>query len=179
MANYEKGVRPVRDWRKPTTVAIDVIIYAILSVVSTGPQPAPLGGRPLGVGDHGRPSHPLGGTVAIQGLRVPVTWHRPVSGQTMSPNACTAAQTRERGHLCVCLSRPLWLETHFPLSVSWSPRLRVSAVRLQTALFLSRPKLCYVRPHTWQVLLKGCCRMNPKPVMNLVLHVVLSLLPAH
>ncbi|XP_059248735.1 5-hydroxytryptamine receptor 3A [Mustela nigripes] len=32
MANYEKGVRPVRDWRKPTTVAIDVIIYAILSV---------------------------------------------------------------------------------------------------------------------------------------------------
>ncbi|XP_004416431.1 PREDICTED: 5-hydroxytryptamine receptor 3A isoform X2 [Odobenus rosmarus divergens] len=32
LANYEKGVRPVRDWRKPTTVAIDVIIYAILSV---------------------------------------------------------------------------------------------------------------------------------------------------
>lgn len=38
MANYEKGVRPVRDWRKPTTVAIDVIIYAILSVVSAWPH---------------------------------------------------------------------------------------------------------------------------------------------
>nr|XP_008529353.1 PREDICTED: 5-hydroxytryptamine receptor 3A isoform X2 [Equus przewalskii] len=32
LANYEKGVRPVRDWRKPTTVSIDVIVYAILSV---------------------------------------------------------------------------------------------------------------------------------------------------
>lgn len=30
--NYKKGVRPVRDWRKPTTVSIDVIVYAILSV---------------------------------------------------------------------------------------------------------------------------------------------------
>ncbi|XP_040832664.1 5-hydroxytryptamine receptor 3A [Ochotona curzoniae] len=32
LADYKKSVRPVRDWRKPTTVAIDVIIYAILSV---------------------------------------------------------------------------------------------------------------------------------------------------
>uniref|UniRef100_A0A8C9KS24 5-hydroxytryptamine receptor 3A n=1 Tax=Panthera tigris altaica TaxID=74533 RepID=A0A8C9KS24_PANTA len=32
LANYQKGVRPVRDWRKPTTVSIDVIVYAILSV---------------------------------------------------------------------------------------------------------------------------------------------------
>ncbi|XP_012663606.1 5-hydroxytryptamine receptor 3A isoform X3 [Otolemur garnettii] len=32
LANYKKGVRPVWDWRKPTTVAIDVIVYAILSV---------------------------------------------------------------------------------------------------------------------------------------------------
>ncbi|KAM5224556.1 5-hydroxytryptamine receptor 3A isoform 1-T1 [Hipposideros larvatus] len=32
LTNYKKGVRPVRDWRKPTTVAIDVIVYAILSV---------------------------------------------------------------------------------------------------------------------------------------------------
>ncbi|XP_036350562.1 5-hydroxytryptamine receptor 3A [Ochotona princeps] len=32
LADYNKSVRPVRDWRKPTTVAIDVIIYAILSV---------------------------------------------------------------------------------------------------------------------------------------------------
>ncbi|KAI5282573.1 5-hydroxytryptamine receptor 3A [Manis pentadactyla] len=32
LANYDKGVRPVRDWRRPTTVSIDVIVYAILSV---------------------------------------------------------------------------------------------------------------------------------------------------
>ncbi|XP_042538839.1 5-hydroxytryptamine receptor 3A isoform X2 [Dipodomys spectabilis] len=32
LAHYKKGVRPVRDWRKPTTISIDVIIYAILSV---------------------------------------------------------------------------------------------------------------------------------------------------
>nr|XP_034347028.1 5-hydroxytryptamine receptor 3A isoform X1 [Arvicanthis niloticus] len=32
LANYRKGVRPVRDWRKPTTVSIDVIMYAILNV---------------------------------------------------------------------------------------------------------------------------------------------------
>ncbi|XP_041627827.1 5-hydroxytryptamine receptor 3A isoform X1 [Vulpes lagopus] len=32
LANYQKGVRPVRDWRKPTMVSIDVIVYAILSV---------------------------------------------------------------------------------------------------------------------------------------------------
>lgn len=34
LTNYKKAVRPVRDWRKPTTVSIDVIMYAILSVVS-------------------------------------------------------------------------------------------------------------------------------------------------
>ncbi|ELK11902.1 5-hydroxytryptamine receptor 3A isoform X1 [Pteropus alecto] len=32
LSNYKKGVRPVRDWRKPTAVSIDVIVYAILSV---------------------------------------------------------------------------------------------------------------------------------------------------
>ncbi|KAM5245987.1 5-hydroxytryptamine receptor 3A [Ctenodactylus gundi] len=32
LADYKKGVRPVRDWRKPTIVSIDVILYAILSV---------------------------------------------------------------------------------------------------------------------------------------------------
>ncbi|XP_076968153.1 5-hydroxytryptamine receptor 3A [Tamandua tetradactyla] len=32
LANYKKAVRPVRDWRTPTTVSIDVIVYAILSV---------------------------------------------------------------------------------------------------------------------------------------------------
>ncbi|XP_043532312.1 5-hydroxytryptamine receptor 3A-like isoform X2 [Chiloscyllium plagiosum] len=32
MTNYSKGVRPVRDWRKTTTVAIDVMVYAILNV---------------------------------------------------------------------------------------------------------------------------------------------------
>ena len=42
LANYKKGVRPVRDWRTPTTVSIDVIVYAILSVVSARPHcPAP------------------------------------------------------------------------------------------------------------------------------------------
>ncbi|XP_061072529.1 5-hydroxytryptamine receptor 3A-like [Conger conger] len=29
---YRKGVRPVRDWRKSTTVSIDLMVYAILSV---------------------------------------------------------------------------------------------------------------------------------------------------
>ncbi|XP_077903168.1 5-hydroxytryptamine receptor 3A [Ictidomys tridecemlineatus] len=32
LANYRKGVRPVRDWRRPTTISIDVIVYAILNV---------------------------------------------------------------------------------------------------------------------------------------------------
>ncbi|XP_062894439.1 5-hydroxytryptamine receptor 3A-like isoform X4 [Mobula hypostoma] len=32
MANYSKGVRPVLDWRKTTTVAIDLMVYAILNV---------------------------------------------------------------------------------------------------------------------------------------------------
>ncbi|KAB0404854.1 hypothetical protein E2I00_001644, partial [Balaenoptera physalus] len=35
LANYKKGVRPVRDWRTPTTVSIDVIVYAILNVYWT------------------------------------------------------------------------------------------------------------------------------------------------
>ncbi|OXB62403.1 hypothetical protein ASZ78_009469 [Callipepla squamata] len=32
LAHYRRGVRPVRDWRTTTTVAIDVMVYAILSV---------------------------------------------------------------------------------------------------------------------------------------------------
>uniref|UniRef100_H3BH03 5-hydroxytryptamine receptor 3A n=1 Tax=Latimeria chalumnae TaxID=7897 RepID=H3BH03_LATCH len=32
MTHYKKGIRPVRDWRTATTVSIDVIVYAILSV---------------------------------------------------------------------------------------------------------------------------------------------------
>ncbi|NXN96667.1 5HT3A protein, partial [Rhinopomastus cyanomelas] len=32
LAHYEKGSRPVRDWRTTTTVAIDLMVYAILSV---------------------------------------------------------------------------------------------------------------------------------------------------
>lgn len=32
-AGYKKGVRPVRDWRQSTTVAIDLMVYAILNVV--------------------------------------------------------------------------------------------------------------------------------------------------
>ncbi|NXC46911.1 5HT3A protein, partial [Penelope pileata] len=32
LAGYRRGVRPVRDWRTTTTVAIDVMVYAILSV---------------------------------------------------------------------------------------------------------------------------------------------------
>nr|XP_025963249.1 5-hydroxytryptamine receptor 3A [Dromaius novaehollandiae] len=32
LAHYEKGVRPVRDWRTTTNVAIDVMVYAVLSV---------------------------------------------------------------------------------------------------------------------------------------------------
>lgn len=69
LTNYKKGVRPVRDWRKPTTVAIDVIVYAILSVVSAPPQSAPT---------------------------QPVVRHRG-SGQMAVPIRVTAAQTRKRG----------------------------------------------------------------------------------
>ncbi|NWR67360.1 5HT3A protein, partial [Bucorvus abyssinicus] len=32
MAHYQKGTRPVRDWRTTTNVAIDLMVYAILSV---------------------------------------------------------------------------------------------------------------------------------------------------
>ncbi|XP_075045725.1 5-hydroxytryptamine receptor 3A-like [Mixophyes fleayi] len=32
MDGYNKGVRPVQDWRQPTTVQIDITIYAILGV---------------------------------------------------------------------------------------------------------------------------------------------------
>ena len=34
LARYQKGTRPVRDWRTTTDVAIDLMVYAILSVVS-------------------------------------------------------------------------------------------------------------------------------------------------
>lgn len=34
LAHYQKGIRPVRDWRTTTNVAIDLMVYAILSVVS-------------------------------------------------------------------------------------------------------------------------------------------------
>lgn len=34
LAHYQKGSRPVRDWRTTTNVAIDLMVYAILSVVS-------------------------------------------------------------------------------------------------------------------------------------------------
>lgn len=32
-AGYKKGVRPVKDWRTSTTVAIDLMVYSILNVV--------------------------------------------------------------------------------------------------------------------------------------------------
>ncbi|XP_038610272.1 5-hydroxytryptamine receptor 3A [Tachyglossus aculeatus] len=32
LTHYKKGVRPVYDWRRPTNVSIDVIVYAVLSV---------------------------------------------------------------------------------------------------------------------------------------------------
>lgn len=31
---YKKGVRPVKDWRDSTMVAIDLMVYSILNVVS-------------------------------------------------------------------------------------------------------------------------------------------------
>lgn len=34
-SGYKKGVRPVRDWRTSTTVAIDLMVYSILSVVGS------------------------------------------------------------------------------------------------------------------------------------------------
>lgn len=33
-AGYKKGVRPVKDWRDSTMVAIDLMVYSILNVVS-------------------------------------------------------------------------------------------------------------------------------------------------
>lgn len=32
-AGYKKGVRPVKDWRTSTIVAIDLMVYSILNVV--------------------------------------------------------------------------------------------------------------------------------------------------
>ncbi|KAL8173534.1 UNVERIFIED_CONTAM: 5-hydroxytryptamine receptor 3A [Gekko kuhli] len=32
LTSYKKGVRPVKDWRRTTNVAIDIMVYAILSV---------------------------------------------------------------------------------------------------------------------------------------------------
>ncbi|CAN2388273.1 This is one of the several different receptors for 5- hydroxytryptamine (serotonin), partial [Pristimantis euphronides] len=32
MEGYKKGMRPVRDWRKPTVVQIDMVVFAILGV---------------------------------------------------------------------------------------------------------------------------------------------------
>ena len=37
-AGYKKGVRPVKDWRTSTIVAIDLMVYSILNVVSYGAQ---------------------------------------------------------------------------------------------------------------------------------------------
>lgn len=34
-AGYKKGVRPVKDWRTSTTVAIDLMVYSILNVVGS------------------------------------------------------------------------------------------------------------------------------------------------
>lgn len=42
LAHYQKGTRPVRDWRTTTNVAIDLMVYAILSVVSP-PLPPRMG----------------------------------------------------------------------------------------------------------------------------------------
>lgn len=63
-ANYKKDVRPVWNWRKTTNVAIDVMLYAILSVVgavsSLGKPPYFwLPGIP-GWGTGHRPHHGLG-----------------------------------------------------------------------------------------------------------------------
>lgn len=33
-SGYKKGVRPVKDWRTSTIVAIDLMVYSILNVVS-------------------------------------------------------------------------------------------------------------------------------------------------
>lgn len=34
-AGYKKGVRPVKDWRTSTSVAIDLMVYSILNVVGS------------------------------------------------------------------------------------------------------------------------------------------------
>lgn len=118
LANYQKGVRPVRDWRKPTTVSIDVIVYAILSVVSARPRSAPLRGVPCGVGDHVRPGRPLGSTGDNQVPRVSAMWHRPMSGWPTAPTVYTAAQT----------IKPVWLP--LPTRVPRGPLTTCSSSRL-------------------------------------------------
>lgn len=45
LAHYQKGTRPVRDWRTTTNVAIDLMVYAILGVVSPPSPPLPHGAR--------------------------------------------------------------------------------------------------------------------------------------
>lgn len=40
-AGYKKGVRPVKDWRTSTTVAIDLMVYSILNVVGSAAALAP------------------------------------------------------------------------------------------------------------------------------------------
>lgn len=65
LTNYKKGVRPVRDWRRPTTVAIDVIVYAILSVVSATPS-LPQARRGSRAGGHGEPPTPWAARWASQ-----------------------------------------------------------------------------------------------------------------
>lgn len=55
LAHYRRGVRPVRDWRTTTTVAIDVMVYAILSVVSLLSSHPSSDGEPRG----SQPTSPL------------------------------------------------------------------------------------------------------------------------
>lgn len=43
LAHYQKGTRPVRDWRTTTNVAIDLMVYAILGVVSPPSLPRGVG----------------------------------------------------------------------------------------------------------------------------------------
>lgn len=48
-AGYKKGVRPVKDWRTSTSVAIDLMVYSILNVV--GGVAAAAGSAPPAVTD--------------------------------------------------------------------------------------------------------------------------------
>lgn len=76
LARYQKGTRPVRDWRTTTDVAIDLMVYAILSVVSPLlPSRVGRGQLPAARAASARPQHgeryPVRGTLPAPSAHLP------------------------------------------------------------------------------------------------------------